>query len=137
MLERENPQRTRRHEYRYLFTAKHHGGDKNAAQWLSELSPNDEFAVFEGADEMDLSDEAGNLFGALSDGQESLRFLGTLQEQIAKFPCAPQGSPWHGYPVWPLTDEKYRPSRQVFDKMVERGMITQTMRRRLMKGDHV
>ncbi len=137
MLEREHLQRTRKHQYRYLFTAKHHGGEKNAAQWHPELSPDDEFAVFDGADEMELSDEGGNLFGALSDGQESLRFLGTFREQIAKFPCAPAGSPWHGYPVWPLIDEKYRPSKQVFARMLVAGLITQPMRRRLMKGDHV
>src|SRR5260370_13712507 len=60
--------------FRYLFTAKHHGGDKTAAQWHPGLSDDDEFAVFDGADHRELSDEDGNLYGALSDGEESLRF---------------------------------------------------------------
>ncbi len=137
MLEREHPQRTRRHQYRYLFTAKHHGGDKSAAQWHPDLSRDDEFAVFDGADEMELSDGGGNLYGALSDGEESLRHLGIFQEQIAKFPRAAAGSPWHGYPVWAVSDEKHRPAKEVFDKMVRAGLITQPMRKRLMKGDHV
>jgi hypothetical protein len=143
MQDYEHSERTNRHQYRYLFTAKHHGGVKGAAQWT--LSEPDEFAVFDGADEMELSDEQGNLYGALRDGEESLRFLGSYQEQIAEFPCAAEGVPWHGYPMWAINqdgpsnrrNQKHRPARQVFDRMVHVGLITRTMRTRLMKGDHV
>jgi len=144
MLDHEHPQPTRRHGYRYLFTSKHHEGHGDA-QWVASLSEADEFAVFDGADEMELSDENGNLFGALSEGDDSLRTLGIFAEQIAMFPCAAEGSPWHGYPLWALNDgapanrrnQKHRPAREVFDKMVLAGLINQGMRRRLMKGDHV
>jgi hypothetical protein len=106
MLEHLHPQPTRsERQYRYLFTAKHHGGDKTAAQWQPGLSQDDEFAVFEGADERQLSDADGNLYGALPDGEDSLRFLGIYGEQIAEFPCPPAGSPWHGYPIWALNEE--------------------------------
>lgn len=140
MLEHEYPQTTQRSRFRYLFTYKHHGGNKSAAQWCTDLSEDDEFAVFDGADEMEISDEKGNLYGALSDGEESLRLLGNLREQIAKFPCAAEGSPWHGYPVWPLNNSRERtqvPAKTVFDKMVRAGLISSEMRVRLWRGDHV
>jgi hypothetical protein len=140
MLEHEHPQTTRRHQYRYRFTSKHHGGHGDG-QWLASLSEEDEFAVFDGADDRELSDAAGNLFGALPDGNDSLRMLGT-EEQIAKFPRASDGSPWHGYPMWPLSDDappnrRHGPPKEVYDRMVVVGLINHEMRRRLMKGDHV
>jgi hypothetical protein len=145
MYDHEHSQPTQRHRYRYLFTAKHHGGDKSAAQWHFNLSRNDEFAVFNGADEMELSDDEGNLFGVLPDGDESLRLVGAFGEQVAEFPRPAEGSAWHGYPVWPLNEDappnrrnqKHRPAKEVFDKMVNGGLIMEWMRRRLMKGDHV
>jgi hypothetical protein len=128
-----------------LFTAKHHGAIKSAAQWLPALSEDDEFASFDGADELQLSDEDGHLYGALSDGTESLRYLGIYQEQVAEFPYAAEGAPWHGYPVWALNDDgppnrrnqKHRPAKQVFNRMVEVGLITRAMCTRLMGGHHV
>jgi hypothetical protein len=91
MHEHEHPQRTRRSHYRYLFTTKHHRGKRGPAQWLPDLSEDDEFAVFDWADEWEVADKVGNLFGALEDSEEGLRFLGIWQEQIAKFPRRPQG----------------------------------------------
>jgi hypothetical protein len=93
--------------------------------------------VFEGADNREIMDEAGNLYGALPEGQ-SLRFLGTRWQQVAKFPLVAVGQPWHGYPVWPVgEDERNRPPKTVLNKMTETGLISASMRRRLMKGDHV
>ncbi len=146
MQDHEHPRSTARSQYRYLFTAKHHGGgSKGDAMWHPSLSEDDEFGVFDRADDLELSDEAGNLYGALPDGEGSLRFLGTWQQQISKFPCAGEGAPWHGYPLWALNDSappsRRKPSRgwatAVFIRMVETGLITRGMRIRLMKGDHV
>lgn len=145
MEDHEHPQRTRGHQYRYLFTVKHHGGSKGAAQWAPDLSEADEFAVFDAADNMELSDDEGNLYGALRFGADSLRDLGIWQEQIAEFPLAAEGAPWHGYPIWAINHEgpsnrrnqKHRPARQVFNRMVEVGLITASMRTRLLKGSHV
>ena len=143
MQDHEHTQTTRRHQYRYLFTAKDHGGGKGTAEWI--LSEPEEFAVFDGADEMELSEEAGNLYGALRDGADSLRILGSFQEQIAEFPCTPVGTPWHGYPMWAINPDgpsnrrnpRHRPARVVLNKMVEVGLITLNMRARLLKGEHV
>jgi hypothetical protein len=145
MQDHEHPQRTRRHQYRYLFTAKHHGQTAGAAQWSPELSEEDEFAVFDGADERELEDEEGNLYGAVAEGDGSLRCLGVWQEQIAEFPIAAEEMPWHGYPLWPINHEGpsnrrnpgCRPAKEVFTRMVEVGLITLPMRKRLMKGHHV
>lgn len=144
MLDHDHPTTTRRHGYRYRFTAKHHGGHGDG-QWLDSISEDDEFAVFDDADDKELTDDDGNLFGAVKEGDDSLRELGYYHEQIAKFPVASTGSPWHGYPLWPLGEggptnrrsRKNQPSKELYDKMVLAGLITTRMRRRLMKGDHV
>src|SRR5215470_11866459 len=105
MLDHEHPQKTRRHHYRYWFTQKHHGGHGDG-QWLETLSEDDEFSVFDGADEMEIADQDKNLYGALPEGENSLRLLGIYQEQIAKF-WGPQNEqePWHGFPVWSINQE--------------------------------
>jgi hypothetical protein len=144
MQDHEHTERTRRHAHRYLFTAKHHGGGgQYDARWI--VTEQEEFAVFDGADERDLLDEDRNLYGALRDDVESLRHLGTYQEQIAEFPCTAEGMPWHGYPMWAINQEgpsrrrnpRHRPARAVFDRMVEVGLINAAMRKRLMAGGHV
>jgi hypothetical protein len=144
MLDHEHAQATQRSRYRYLFTAKHHGGGgRNAAEWSPLLTEEDEFAVFDLADLHDLSDQEGRLYGVLPDQAGDLRELGTYYQQVAEFPFAAVGEPWHGYPIWPvagpappsLRGERLRPARDVFDRMVETGLIRATQRKRLLKGD--
>jgi hypothetical protein len=87
----------------YQFTPKHHGSaNYDAACWLRVLSFDEEFAVFDTADTMDIADASGNLFGAVREGENSLRRLGTFGQQIARFPATAGDNPWHGYPVWAL-----------------------------------
>jgi hypothetical protein len=137
-------QPTRRSGYRYQFTPKHHGGDPGAAQWLPALTLEEEFVVFDGADEHELSDEDGRLYGVLRDAEGRLRDLGTWQQQVAEFPRANEGVPWHGYPIWAVnaeapanrSGEKVRPAKDVFGKMERAGLITARERKRLYKGDH-
>jgi hypothetical protein len=134
---------TTRSGYRYQPTPKHHGQDPNAAQWLPALTLDEEFAIFDAADEHELADEEGNLYGVQREG-DSLRYIGSWHEQVAEFPFARDGETWHGYPVYPLVDEgpeklrgeRSRPAGMVFSKMVHAGLISRSQRRRLMKGDH-
>ena len=59
-----HPVPTRRSGYRYLFYEKHHGrGGTDAARWLPTLSQEQEFAVFDAADQAEISDERGWLYG--------------------------------------------------------------------------
>lgn len=134
---------TRRNQHRYQFTPKHHGADANAAQWLPSMTLEDEFAIFNGADEHGLFDQDGRLYGVEPDGHDGLRYIGTRNEQVAEFPVAREAEAWHGYPLYPLKEgpgnrlgEKHRPEPAVFDKMVQAGLITRRQRRRLMKGDY-
>ena len=131
---KEHPVSTRRRQLRYQFTPKHHGQDVTAAQWVLELT--DEFAVFDAADWHDLSDDGGNLFGLIHDGTQWV-MLGTREEQVAKFPAAPTGAPWHGYPVWPLAGQADRPPKAVLTRMRDTGVITEIARKRLMAGKHL
>ncbi len=63
------------------------------------MSEDDELGVFTWAVERNVADGDGNLFGGIAEGDDSLRILGTDYEQLAKFPFASEGSPWHGYPI--------------------------------------
>jgi hypothetical protein len=137
-------QLTQRSGYRYQFTPKHHGADAEAGQWLPDLSLEEEFAVFDTADEHMLTDDNGYLYGVQRESYESLRFLGTWYQQVAEFPTAREGEAWHGYPVYPLQGQgpenrrgqKCRPQKVVFSKMMTAGLISDVQRRRLMKGDY-
>jgi hypothetical protein len=141
-----HPQSTQRSGYRYTFTGKHHGGGSAAdACWADGLSREEEFLVFDLADLWIVLDEDGRLYGVLRTGVAQLRVLGTWQQQIAEFPRANAGVPWHGYPIWPVNElapasrasQKVRPSKAVFARMEEVGLITARQRKRLYKGDHV
>lgn len=128
---------------RYLFSGKHHGGDRNAAQWLPTLSHDEEFTVFDTADFHDISDE-GWLYGVRIGPRGDVLELGTWGQQIAEFPFARDNEAWHGYPLWPLKvagppnrkGEKHRPAKNVFLKMEAEGLIDTRDRRCLQKGDH-
>ena len=100
-----HPQATGRSNHRYFFYDKHHGrGGPQAARWLPELSDDEEFAVFDQADLLNLSDEQSNLYGIRigPEPEREVLILGTLGQQIAKFPASRAGSPWHGFPLGPL-----------------------------------
>ncbi len=133
---------TTRSKYQYQFTPKHHGADKKAAQWQPSLTLDEEFAVFDMADEHNLVDANGNLYGAAKIGTDELRILGTRGEQVAKFPVAAQNQAWHGYPAWPLATGNHvgddrKPTKAILDQMKADGIVTKRGRKRLGKGEHV
>src|SRR5437899_1758442 len=97
-------QTTSRRQLQYEFTPKHHGGDKNAARWLSELTFEEEFSIFDLADFNEISDDAGNMYGILRDVNDKIRHIGVWNEQMAEFPSKREGEVWHGYPVYPLKE---------------------------------
>ena len=107
------------------------------------MSHDEEFSIFDDADFLNLCDEDGKLYGLLPHDDGSLRLIGTWFQQIAEFPVASAGSPWHGYPVWPVSGaapanragQNMRPARLVLQKMEAAGLITKKQRKLLMKGD--
>lgn len=143
----EHPVPTSRRGLIYLFTPKHHGGNASASCWLTELTFDEEFAIFDRADEHQVEDSAGNLYGyqVLEASNRHLRDLGSWSQQMAEYPVQRPGSPWHGYPIWPIASmappqyqgQRCRPERQVFDRMVELGDITIGQRKRLKKGEFI
>lgn len=142
-----HPVPTRRSRFRYLFYEKHHGhGGTDAARWLPTMSQEQEFAVFDAADLAEISDGRGWLYGIRPrDADGKIADLGTWGQQVAEFPFARPGEPWHGYPLWPLGEsgpenrkgEQGRPSKEVFEKMEQAEMITRRERKKLFKGDHL
>jgi hypothetical protein len=77
--------RTRRSEYTYQSTPKHHGADATAAQWLPALTLDQEFDVFDFADEHELSDDRDRLYGLRLDQEGGLHYIGVWHEQVAEF----------------------------------------------------
>ena len=137
---------TQRSEYRYQFTAKHHGANHQATQWQPRVTLEEEFQVFDLADAFEIFDDGGSLYGIWRNG-DVLQILGTWNQQIAKFPHARANEVWHGYPVWPISklapDNRYGnknddlPAKAVFLRMEAVGLLTHRQCLRLKKGDYV
>jgi hypothetical protein len=143
MHDHEHTRPTEKNRNRYWFTAKHHAlrDVSEHSQWSRDLSEDDEFSVFELADNNELADDSGDLYGVLLSGMHTLRTLGRIGEQIGFFwEPSPGSSCWHGFPVYPLNEnglpeqqQKKRiwPPKSVIAKMNECGVITTSMRKRL------
>jgi hypothetical protein len=140
-----HPQSSERSRYRYFFYDKHHkAGYSEDAQWLPEMTHDEEFAVFDLADFHDLSNEKGDLYGLRLNPERSVMILGTREEQVAEFPVVETDHPWHGYPVWPImrldrdrNERKYPAPRDVLKRMKDEGLITENQRKRLARGKDV
>jgi hypothetical protein len=138
-----HPQVTRRSSYRYCFTSKHHGaGSSDDARW--SVTNDQEFAIFDDADHWEVHDDDIHYYGVLRENG-NLVDIGTRGQQVAKFRCESAGSPWHGYPLYPVNDPdgpsnrasaKMRPPKSVFERLESIGFITKQQRKRLFKGDH-
>ncbi len=145
LVDFEHDQVTNSSGHRYLFTAKHHGGQysEGQAQWLPSLVFADEFWVFNMADDSSFCDDDGTLYGLLKGPDTLCALIGTRDEQIAIFPRPNAGSPWHGYPVYPVacvkgrSGEAGRPKSTIFARMVEVGLLTIQEVTRLKKGKHI
>lgn len=142
----EHPIRTRNDtNYRYFFSDKHHGrGGPEAAQWARDLSEDEEFSIFDQADTLDLLDSVGNLYGVRPNARtpNTAIILGTLDQEIAKFPWTRPGQPWHGFPLAPIrpTHPPHPPYRwvpgDVLKTMQARGLISERQFKRLKKRRH-
>jgi hypothetical protein len=139
-------ERTALSGHTYCFTPKHHGaGSKSDSRWLPDLSRDQEFEVFDMADNNQLADSDGNLYGLrirqVGEERELVK-LGTSHEQIARFWAEEQQRHWHGHPLWPIQardspnrkKQDYCPPKEVFDRMVARGLITAGQAKRLRGG---
>jgi len=138
------PRVTERSGYRYFFYQKHHGwGGTEAAQWATDVGEEEEFGIFNQADLFDLTDHQGSLYGIRLrlDPERRVLVLGTLGQQVAKFPEARTGPHWHGFPLGPLQknlDTPHPPERPLprdaLQKMVDARLLTNPERKRLLKG---
>lgn len=141
----DHPLPTQKTGFLYIFTPKHHGADKGASCWLPELPLEREFSIFDAADQHEIADDAGNLYGLSRSEEGGLHYLGIWFEQLAEFPFQEPGAKWHGYPSYPLKDvgpenrrgDKCKPAKEVFKKMYRAILISAQERKRLSKGDHV
>jgi hypothetical protein len=97
---------TQRSGYQYFFYTKHHQPNNTTdAQWEPTVTQDEEFAVFDLADQHDLSEANGDLFGLHLGPGPSILLLGTRGEQVAEFPVTVAGQAWHGYPLFPIAEK--------------------------------
>lgn len=143
-LGRIHPVPTKKSKYRYFFYVKHHAAeDHENSQWAN-VTPEEEFSIFDSADENDIFVETGsdrNYFGILVN-LNSLRVqtIGTKGQQVAKFPHSRSNTPWHGFPLFPIDNDSSRKNivpREAIDRMVEVGMITAQKASRLKGGKRI
>lgn len=138
-----HPIPTQRSGYRYFFYDKHHGrAGPGVARWALDLSNEEEFAIFDQADTLELSDHAGNLYGLRLGQDRRVLAIGTLQQQVARF--TDSGPHWHGYPLGPIDpglEYPHPPERPLprdpLQKMVDAQLLSREERKRLLKGKHV
>ena len=72
-----HPVATQRNGFRYFFYDKHHGrGGPAVARWSPDLSEDEEFAIFDQADLLDLSDANGNLYDYINRNNETRSYSG-------------------------------------------------------------
>ena len=112
------------------------------AKWALDLGENEEFGIFDQADDLELSDDRGNLYGIRLGPERQVLVLGTHRQQIAKF--TDSGLHWHGFPLGPLErnlDPPHPPDRALpkdaLRKMVDAGLLAREERKRMLKGKHV
>ena len=114
--------------------------------WRGELTDNEEFAIFEHADLLELSDERGNLYGMRIGPapHREVRDVGTHRQQVAKFPFSRREAPWHGFPLGPM-EKDYDPPRpprralprDALTKMVASGLLNMAQLKRLVNGRNI
>lgn len=84
----------------YCFTPKHRGaGSTGDARWRPDLSREEEFGVFE------IADDNGNLYGLYlvkEGGRWQILGLGIRGELIARFWHEAPAVPWHDHLLWPI-----------------------------------
>lgn len=129
----QNRQRT------YLFYSKHHKAGSNSEwrQWAKKLTDPEEFRVFDIGDfhQLDVT-PGGGMYAVFPDANNNLRVIGEDGEQLAYFPQAADGSPWHGYPVNLAEDNDYKVPRALWKKMFGLQLLDKTKIGRINKGHH-
>jgi len=126
----------------YQMTPKHHGvGGPSASRW--DVSPDDEFRVFDTGDFYRIVDYKGKVYGVWKVGEE-LRSLGTFDQVVAIFYPPSPPDRWHGHPLFPVRSaapsvmkrQRMKPSKQVLELLEVAELVTHVQRKRLAKGDH-
>jgi hypothetical protein len=114
----------------YLSVYAHRGANPRKSCW--EVSPEDEYGIFETADDKNRSDADGDYWGTRdADGTA----LGTRGERLAKFPHnGVPAVPWHGYPVSPASGRgSESPPDEFIDALIEEGAMSRTFGRKLQR----
>ena len=127
---------TQLNELSYCFTPKHHGGrDSRNATWLPELSRAEEFMVFDMADNHQLADASGNLYGfGLKNREAFVKFMNSaygmsispdfgmrIRSRIGTgIRCGRVGE--NGPEN--RTTQKYCPPKSVFERIIQAGIVS-------------
>jgi hypothetical protein len=134
------------HGHKYYFSAKHHGaGSATDARWHPDITRQEEFSIFQLAARLGLRDSQGNLYNVMRRADGGIRELGVCYEQLARFWKPVASERWQGHPLCPVVTESgtnrgmqiNRPDKAVFDKLVERRMLSERDSHRLRCGKNI
>lgn len=117
---------------RYLSMYAHRGANPQKSEWHQDVPPDDEYALFETADDQAWMDINGD-YWSLRDG--GALPVGTRDERIAKHPKTSNArDPWHGYPASPAEKGSAdAPAADLLDRWLDEGVIGRPMHRRILR----
>lgn len=108
----------------YLSWFAHRGAIRGKSQWLDDLKPPEEFAIFCCSESSNWNDGTGNYWGMRDERGTP---LGTRGERLAKFPSnSVDAAPWHGYPVLTSGANGGAPPDALVARWIDQGSITRT-----------
>lgn len=116
----------------YLAIYEHRGRNRVKSTWASDVSPPDEYSIFETADGRGHADTDGHIWG-VRDREGAV--LGTRGERLAKFPFnGVTESPWHGYPVTPASGRRSEiPPDELVERLIAAGSLSRTLGRKIQR----
>jgi hypothetical protein len=115
----------------YISLYAHRGARKGKSIWHIDISPMQEYRLFETSDKNGWADTRGHYWSfASADGSVP---TGTEGQRLAKHPGVTNPSdPWHGYPVSPSqTGDADAPTDNLVSIWLESRVITRTFARRI------
>jgi hypothetical protein len=116
----------------YQSIIKHRDSNPSEAQWLSTISPQDEYALFDTADQSQWLDASGDYWSLRIDR----KVLGAEGERISKHPNPSNILvPWHGYPASPARrGGGDKPARTIIEAWLSAQLINRSFAKRLKKA---
>jgi hypothetical protein len=118
--------------YLSLYYHRPPGNNAHKSKWHAQITPQDEYSIFDDSDTNNFQCAAGHYWGFKDDGKI---VLGCEQEVLCKFPRNNNPAvPWHGFPVSPLGDgDGGSPDDAFVVRLRQEGRISKVFENRILR----